>query len=319
MRFGLSLTAAFMVAALSPAFAQTPPNLPIPTGELPPPIVKEGKAQKISPHVWVIPDDYIPMVPNVGYVIGEKGVLVIDPGMGQRNGEIVLKEMRKLTNLTDVTIVNTHFHPEHTTGDLAFPQDVKLIRAVAQQQDVDELGVQFLGIFSRMRPILNELLQGASYRKPTATFEKETVIDLGGVKVRAVRLGPGHTRGDTVFYVEGDEVLFSGDLAMRNLFPSFIAPQSSAKTWLTSLDAIDQFKAKQLVPAHGAITDGSVVGAYRDYMKALQERVATLKREGKPLPDVIAAMRTEFAGKQPQWQQAMRIEGAVTTIYNEAP
>ena len=50
-------------------------------------------------------------------------------------------------------------------------------------------------------------------------------LDLGGVRVRIMRLGPGHTRGDTVMFVEEDRVLFSVDLTMKGLFPAFAAPQ----------------------------------------------------------------------------------------------
>jgi glyoxylase-like metal-dependent hydrolase (beta-lactamase superfamily II) len=85
------------------------------------------------------------------------------------------------------------------------------------------------------------------------------VLDLGGVRVRLMRLGPGHTRGDTVAFVEGDRVLFSGDLAMKDLFPTFASPQSDSRTWLTSLDQM-----WQLVPAHYELTDNAAI-ACRSY------------------------------------------------------
>ena len=115
-----------------------------------------------------------------------------------------------------VLLVNTHFHPEHTTGESAFTPGVKIIRAVAQQQDIEEMGIKMVTEFSARSPELAELLKEAKgFRAPTETFERDKTLDLGGVRVKLVRLGPAHTRGDTAIFVEGDSVLFSGDLAMK--------------------------------------------------------------------------------------------------------
>jgi glyoxylase-like metal-dependent hydrolase (beta-lactamase superfamily II) len=81
--------------------------------------------------------------------------------------------------------------------------------------------------FPSRSPVVAEALQGiTSLRAPAELFDKEKTLDLGGVSVRLVRLGPGHTRGDTVFFVEQDQVLFSGDLAMSR----WPMPRSSAST-----------------------------------------------------------------------------------------
>lgn len=80
------------------------------------PLVKEGKTVKISPHVYVIPDEQVPMVPNVGIVVGSRATLVVDPGMGPRSGEAVMRETAKVSRNATLYVVNTHFHPEHTTA-----------------------------------------------------------------------------------------------------------------------------------------------------------------------------------------------------------
>lgn len=283
------------------------------------PVVREGKTVKISEHVYVIPDEHVPMVPNVGFVVGAKATLVVDPGMGMKSGEAVLREMRKVARGPGIYIVNTHFHPEHTTGDAAFPPDARVLRAAAQQQDVEEMGMKWVANFASRSPALSEILQGATFRTPAETFEKEKTLDLGGVRVRLIRLGPGHTRGDTAFYVEGDGVLFSGDLAMHNIFPAFATPQSSASTWLTSLDALDKLKAARVVPAHGDVTDAGVIDAYRGYLKALQSRVAALKKEGKAADDIAVQLRAEFAAKYPGWAQPLRVHPAALVVYKELP
>jgi glyoxylase-like metal-dependent hydrolase (beta-lactamase superfamily II) len=285
----------------------------------PVPLVKEGRTVKVSQHVYVIPDEHVPMVPNVGIVVGARATLVIDPGMGTRSGEAVLREVSKVSRNAELFVANTHFHPEHTTGDGAFPHSVKVVRAAAQQQDVDEMGMTWVENFRKRSPGIAELLEGASFRKPAQTFDKTTTLDLGGVRVRMMWLGPGHTRGDTVFFVEEDRVLFSGDLAMRNIFPAFATPQSSARSWLGSLDVLDKLGASRVVPAHGDITDASVIAAYREFISALQSRVAALKREGKTDIETAMLATNEFTPRYSGWAQPIRIQAAARVMYKEAP
>jgi glyoxylase-like metal-dependent hydrolase (beta-lactamase superfamily II) len=178
----------------------------------------------------------------VGIVVGTKSALVIDPGMGWRNGEVVLREVQKVSPGGDLYIVNTHFHPEHTTGEVAFPASAKILRAAAQQQDVDEMGLTWVSNFAARSPEIAALLKDVTFRKPAQVLEREVVLDLGGVQVRIMRLGPGHTRGDTVVFVEEDRVLLAGDLTMKGLFPAFASPQSRSDTWLVSLDEMERLK-----------------------------------------------------------------------------
>ena len=297
-------------AASSLSVAQAPP---------PSPLQREGATVKISDHVYVIPDFKVGMVPNVGIIVGSRATVVVDPGMGLRNGQVVLREVQKVSKNAEVYIVTTHFHPEHTTGEVAFPPSVKVIRASAQQQDVDEMGMKWVGVFRKRSAEIDDLLKEAAFRAPAETFEREKTLDLGGVRVRLIRLGPGHTRGDTVIFVEGDRVLFSGDLAMKNLYPAFATPQSDSRTWLTSLDQMDALRATKLVPSHGDLTDGSSIEAYRGYLKALQARVAELKRQGKSSDEAAATLKAEFQAKYPDWDQPARVEAAVAMVYKELP
>lgn len=299
------------------AAAQAPAQAP---AHVAPPVVKEGTTVKLSDNVYVIPDEKAPMVPNVGIIVGAKGTLIVDPGMGMRSGQVVLREVAKVSKGPELYIVNTHFHPEHSTGEVAFPTHTKIIRAAAQQQDIEEMGIGVVKNFASRSPVIAEVLQEVkTFRAPAETFEREKTLDLGGVRVRIIRLGPGHTRGDTVVFVEGDRVLFSGDLAMKGLFPAFATPQSASRTWLTSLDEMDKLRAVKLVPAHYDITDASTIEAYRGYIKALQARVGELKRQGKSSDETAEQVRGEFKDKYPDWAQPIRTHTAATRIYAELP
>jgi glyoxylase-like metal-dependent hydrolase (beta-lactamase superfamily II) len=264
------------------------------TAQAPVPLQKEGATVKISEHVYVMPDFKVGMVPNVGIVVGNRATLVVDPGMGLKNGQVVLREVQKVRQGPDLYLVNTHFHPEHTTGEVAFPPSAQVIRAAAQQQDVDEMGMPFVDRFRQRSPEIADLLKDVTFRPPAEIFETEKVLDLGGVRVRLLRLGPGHTRGDTVIFVEGDRVLFSGDLAMKDLFPAFASPQSDSRTWLASLDQMAALHATTLVPAHYELTDSSAIEGYRRYLTALQARVAALKQQGTSPEDAAKVLVEEF-------------------------
>ena len=90
-------------------------------GPAPDPLVRENATVKLAAHTYVIPDANVGLVPNVGIVVGSRATLVIDPGLGTRNGEAVLREVAKVSRNAELFIASTHFHPEHTTGYNAFP------------------------------------------------------------------------------------------------------------------------------------------------------------------------------------------------------
>ena len=284
------------------------------------PIVKEGTTVRISPHVYVIPDENARGVPNVGIIVGSRATLVIDPGQGLKSGQAVIREVAKVSKNTEIYIVNTHFHPEHTTGEAAFPPGVKIIRAVAQQQDIEEMGLKVVAEFSARSPELADLLKDIkSFRAPAETFERDKTLDLGGVRVKLIRLGPAHTRGDTAIFVEGDGVLFSGDLAMKQAFPAFATPQSRADSWITSLDTLGALRPSHVVGAHYGMGDAAIISAYRGFFTALRERVAEMKRQGKSSDETATTLRNEFRAKYPDWDQPLRVHSAATAIYAELP
>ena len=65
--------------------------LPLAAQSPPPPIVNVEGLRQVSPHVHIIPDNSVPLVPNVGYIVGERAVLVVDTGLGPRNGAAVTR------------------------------------------------------------------------------------------------------------------------------------------------------------------------------------------------------------------------------------
>lgn len=279
------------------------------------PVVREGVTEKVSAHVYAIPDASVPLVPNVGIIVGTKGTFVVDTGLGVRNGEAVVRELRKVSPTGELYLGTTHFHPEHDLGARAFPATTKMLRSFDQKKDIDEFGLQMARTFSQRSPFIADLLKDAEFRAADILFEKEHTIDLGGVRVRAIAMGANHTRGDTVFLVEPDGILFSGDVVMKPQ-PSFASPYSTIKHWLTSLDALEKLKAKRLVPSHGPIGDATLIADYRTYLTTIQSRAAALKKEGKPADQTVQAITAELSAK---YSDKGRLGQAARAAYNEAP
>jgi glyoxylase-like metal-dependent hydrolase (beta-lactamase superfamily II) len=296
--------------AAAALFAQQAPG--------PDPLVKENGTVKVGPHTYAIPDDNTPVVPNVGIVVGSRATLVIDPGAGRVNGERVLREVAKVSKHTEVYVAATHWHTEHTTGAIAFPASAKFIANKIQVGEMADGMTQQVANFSKRSPATAEILKGATAPTAAITFENTYSLDLGGVTVNFIGVGPTHTRGDTAFHVVQDGVLFSGDVVMNNSFLAAQAP-SSMKAWLAAFDTLGALKPKVIVPAHGAIGDGSLIAANRAVMQAIQARALELKKQGRPVEEVGATVQKEMEAKHPGWPRAGGVATAARSAYNEAP
>ena len=284
---------------------------------VPDPLVKEGATVKLAAHTYVIPDASVPLVPNVGIVVGSRATLVIDPGLGKRNGEAVLREVAKVSRNAEVYIASTHFHAEHTTGYLAFPASAKYVSSNVQEAEFAQGGAAQIQSFSTRSPMTAELLRGATGRPADITFDREYMLDLGGVRVRFLVVGPTHTRGDTGLFVEGDDVLFAGDVVMNQSFLAAGAV-SSMKAWLAAFDTFEQLRPKTIVPAHGAVGEGSIIASNRAIMLGVRGRARELKAQGRSADETAATVQSEFQAQHPGWPRVNGLGAAARAAYAEA-
>ena len=288
----------------TPALAQQP--------AAPSSLVREGVTEKLTAHVWAIPDGNAALVPNVGIVVGKKSVLVIDTGMGTRNGETVLREVAKVGAGKPIYIVTTHVHPEHDMGAHVFPRDSKLIRSQDQIEDIAAgAGMNLVPVFAQRSALNAELLKDAKHRAADITFGQEYSLDLGGVTAKIYAMGTNHTHGDMVVLVDG--VLFSGDVAMKPQ-PSFANPTAKISHWLASLDRLDAFKAQHIVPSHGPFGDASIIAGYRSYLTRIRDRSAELAKAGKSQDEAIQIITEEMSAQYPDRN---RLAGAIRAGYSE--
>jgi hypothetical protein len=109
-------------ASCGALFAQFPDNLML-----------AQEPTKVSDHVYMLKG-----FPNVGIVVGDKATLVVDTGLGPKNGEFVARAVKKLAKGSILYLTTTHFHPEHAGGDGGFPESTIIIRNLAQQIEADQ-------------------------------------------------------------------------------------------------------------------------------------------------------------------------------------
>jgi len=304
-------------AVISVVAGSKGPGLGQQRGPAPDPLVRENATVNVGAHTYVIPDNNVGLVPNVGIITGSRGTLVIDPGLGRRNGETVLKEAQKVSRSNVWYIASTHFHPEHTTGYAAFPASAKYVNSTTQETEFEQNGMQMVRTFASRSRVTADLLKDAARRPADITFDREYTLDLGDVHVRFVLVGPTHTRGDTGLFVVEDGVLFAGDVVMNQ---SFLAAgdASSMAAWLKAFDTFDAMHPSTIVPSHGAIGKGDLIAANRTLMQSIRDRAVALKTQGKSIDEAATAVQTELTAAHPSWPRANGIPAAAKSAYNEA-
>src|ERR1700704_2313891 len=123
-----------------------------PAGQSVPPVVK-GEPVLVSEGVYVISDNHVPIVPNIGIVVGDSATLVIDTGLGRDNGACVLEHARRLAGGGPVYVATTHFDPGHGFGTAAFKGNARIVFQFhkTQVEEMHRLGQGYIDTFSRLR------------------------------------------------------------------------------------------------------------------------------------------------------------------------
>ncbi len=266
---------------------------------------------KISDHVWAIMG-----FPNVAIVIGARATLIVDTGLGPRNGATVARVAAKLSANQKLFLTTTHFHPEHAAGEGGFPPNTILIRDAVQQQEMEQHGAEMVEMFSSRSAQNKELLADVHFRSPDIVFDNDMKIDLGGVTARLLWLGGAHTKGDELTFVEPDDTLVSGDIVQNKVVPNIFGDGGTPSSWIAVLDKISALHARYVLPDHSAPGDGSLVSQERAFIDDLRTRALQLKRQGVSADDAGKQLSAEFKAKYSDWPN-MNVAGFVRSIYNE--
>lgn len=288
--------------------------LPTTTAAQPAQAVLGEETTQVSDHVWAVMG-----FPNIGIVVGSRGTLVVDTGLGPKNGATVARVAAKLSDAPKLFLTTTHFHPEHAAGEAGFPLGAILIRDSVQQQELIEHGIEMVEQFRGRSAQNAELLAGVtSFRAPDVVFDRDVTLDLGGVTVKLIWFGGGHTKGDEVVFVEPDGTLISGDLVQNKVVPSIFGDGGTPASWLAVLDNIARLDVRHVLPDHSPIGDGSLVAAERAFISDVRTRALALKQRGVSADDAGKQLTAEFKTKYPDWANT-NVGGFVQRVYAEGP
>jgi glyoxylase-like metal-dependent hydrolase (beta-lactamase superfamily II) len=276
------------------------------------PILGENTT-KVSDHVWEIEG-----FPNIGIVVGSRATLIVDTGLGPKNGATAARVAARLApGNSKLFLTTTHFHPEHAAGESGFPAGTILIRDSVQQQEMEKHGQEMLDMFRGMSAQNKEFLAGVVLRTPDITFGQEATIDLGGgVIARLLWFGGAHTKGDELTLIEPDHTLISGDVVQNKTLPFIFGDGGTPASWLAVLDKVAALNVAHVLPDHSAPGDGSLIAAERDLISAIRTQALTLKRQGVPVDVAGTRISADLKQQHPDWGNT-NAAGFVKNVYDE--
>ena len=285
----------------------------------PAPVVN-GTPQEVAPSVYVVPDGRVPLVPNVGIVLGDDAALVVDTAMGPRNGARIHELARELAGDRPLSLTITHFHPEHGYGAQAFG-DATIVVNRAQVDEFHDKGGAYLEMFRTFGPAVAEQLEGVELVEPDEVYDGDVYeLDLGGRRVELRTWGLAHTRGDQVVWLPDERVLFTGDLVEERCFAIFpyFPPEDAdvdGERWLAVLERLEALGPAVVVPGHGGVGGVEGVQEARRYIAQLRDETQRLRAEGVPVDTAAEQLDASFRALHPDWVQPEWIGFGVRHFY----
>lgn len=239
--------------------------------------------------------------PNTGVIIGDDAVMVVDAQATPVMAQDVIRHIRQVTDKPIRYVVLSHYHAVRVLGASGYRPD-----HIIASQDTYDLIVERgeadmkseIGRFPRLFRAV-ESVPGLTW--PDLVFKGEMTIWLGKLEVKLLQLGRGHTKGDTVVWLPGQKILFSGDLVEYGATP--YTGDAYLGDWPQTLDRVAALQPEKLVPGRGAAlqtheqVQAGLQGT-REFITAMFESVKSGAQEGKDLKaiyqDTYAALKPRF-------------------------
>jgi len=232
---------------------------------------------------------------NASFVVGSKGVAVIDTGGSIKVGKQLREAIRKVTPLPVLYVINTHVHPDHIYGNAAFLEDKpefvghdKLPVAMELRRE------QYAKINAKL---LGEDAKGSELVKPTMTVKTTLELDLGDRKLVLTAHPNAHTNTDVSVLESKTSTEFTGDLLFIERTPVL---EGDIKGMISEVEAFKSKPIKQVVPGHGPATKNwlQAVENEQRYLNALLTDIRASIKKGESME---STMNTAAAGEKDKW------------------
>ena len=263
---------------------------------------------------------------NSGLVVDGGSSLLVDTLFDASLTREMLKVMADATGIKadDInTLVNTHANGDHTHGN-GLCSNAEIIASEASAQEMAAFGPEQLHQIMQMAPQLGETgryfldifgsfdFSDVAEKLPTQTFTGSYQIKVGDREVELVEVGPAHTNGDILVFVDGGNTVFTGDILFIDGTPIMWA--GPVGNWIKACDLIMQRKPEVIVPGHGPITDVKGVQRVKDYLIYIDAEAHKRFDAGMSVRE--AALDISISDFE-SWTDAERIAVNVDTLFRE--
>lgn len=256
-------------------------------------------------------------------LVGRGGGLVIDTFWDLPHTQRMIELYARVHPDGVRRVVNTHHNGDHCWGNQLFP-DAELIGhrlcAAAFGRERPEDMQQLRGLAQADDPALASFARrlapwdftGIRLTPPTTLFEDRLTLDLGGLRVDCLYVGPAHTAGDVLVHLPEQRVVFTGDVLFRLCTP--IGWEGTFAAWKAALDAIVALAPDVVVPGHGPLCGVEGPRDMKAYLEYVERESADAFRAGRSVLE--AAMRIDL-GPYADWTEPERLVFNVERAYRE--
>ncbi|NOG61723.1 MAG: quinoprotein relay system zinc metallohydrolase 2 [Proteobacteria bacterium] len=228
-------------------------------------------------------------IANIGFIIGENCVAVIDTGGSITIGTKLLESIRSKTDKPICYVINTHIHFDHILGNKAFNKEQpKFVGHYQLAEAVEQNKSFFLENYKNdlgLNPDENSIIG------PDILVEKTIQLDLGERNLTLMPFPTSHSYNDLIVIDNITKTLWAGDLIFRQRIPSLTG---SLKGWLKTMDDLSKLDVKKVIPGHGAVADTfmQAIEQQQKYFLMLLEETRNSIEKGAFINDAIETIDT---------------------------
>jgi len=213
---------------------------------------------------------------NSTFLVGRKGILVVDTGFDATEGDKLLREIRKVSQLPVLYVINTHYHPDHQGGNSVIGPNATII-------STDFTRLQTLAVMQSSPQF--------HFKPADVTFNQKLTIYLDPYSVEIYFPGKAHTSGDALVYFPQHRSIAMGDLFLNRSCPAM--DQGSVENWIKALDEVLARPLDKVVPGHFELASKVELQRFRDYLNDLFTQVRALYQGGMKKQDAVRQSHME--------------------------